>query len=173
MSNRDFVEERRYQRIREELGKHVPEHIREIYEQNPLMEFLLNAPAKEVVAYRNQIQEEMKKHRLSKAQIRKNNLDYAFKDIKYIIKRWSNGENHFVLAEHYGVSARSMRKLIRDHYKRPNGPRPVEDKERTAAIVTMREQGATWAKVAEAFNISAVRAAQVYRRYQRRAAVIS
>jgi hypothetical protein len=55
--DRDFVEERRIQRIREETEKLrrsllVPKEVHDLYMQNPLLRFLHTAPPKEVVAHR-------------------------------------------------------------------------------------------------------------------------
>lgn len=62
----DLIEERPGQRIQEEFARvtgRVPPEVRAIYEQNPLGRFLLNAPAKDVVAYHKKIWAQLRPRR--------------------------------------------------------------------------------------------------------------
>lgn len=61
---RDFIEERRMKLIRDELDRLIPSEMRAHYDQHPLLNFLRNAPIKDVVAYRKKMQEELKPYRL-------------------------------------------------------------------------------------------------------------
>ena len=61
---RDFIEERRMKLMRDELNRLIPPEMRAIYDQHPLLNFLHNAPIKDVVAYHKKMQEELKPYRL-------------------------------------------------------------------------------------------------------------
>jgi hypothetical protein len=67
---RNFVEERRWQRIQEEMRRLMEKtdptgEIRALYMQNPLLAKMYNASPKEMVAERERIQKEMEPYRLN------------------------------------------------------------------------------------------------------------
>jgi hypothetical protein len=63
---RDFLEERRWRRIRKESDKLYARcdptgQFRAIYMQNPLLRFLWTAPAKDIAAYRKRFLEQQER----------------------------------------------------------------------------------------------------------------
>ena len=66
---RDFKEERRWQLIQEEAEKLREKfdptgEITALYRQNPLLNFLMDAKPKDIVAYREKVQKELEPYRL-------------------------------------------------------------------------------------------------------------
>lgn len=60
LMSRDFLEERRFQLVREQLRRITPPEIEALYRQNPLLDFLMSASPKEIVAYRRRFLAEQK-----------------------------------------------------------------------------------------------------------------